>query len=238
MLTHEQKLDLARAAQEARGRRGGAPAPAGPAKILFLGANPSDMTKLALGAEVREIEQRLLASELRDAFTFEQEWAVRDADLQQCLLRRPRPTIVHFSGHGNAAGQLLLEDAAHHAKPVDTAALARLFQILRGSIRCVVLNACFSEAQARAIAESIDCVVGMTTAVEDAAAINFAGAFYQALGFGESVQTAFDLGSLQIDLTGLAQGDVPRLVCRAGVRAADVFLHEGAPAEGAPADPS
>ena len=52
----------------------------------------------------------------------------------------------------------------------------------------MVLNACYSETQARAIAEHIDAVVGMTTAVGDQAAINFAAAFYQALGFGRTVK--------------------------------------------------
>lgn len=200
-----------------------------PATILFLGANPSDTTRLALGKEVREIEQRLRSAELRDAFKVEQAWAVRAADLQECLLRH-RPAIVHFSGHGSAAGELLLEDQTGTARPMGNAALAGLFRILRRNIRAVVLNACFSEAQARVIAEHIDCVVGMTTAVKDTSAIAFAGAFYQALGFGESVQTAFDLGCNQIDMLGLAQADAPRLVCRVGVDAGAVLLHQGAAA--------
>ena len=63
-----------------------------------------------------------------------------------------------------------------------------------------MLNACYSEAQAQAIAKHIDCVVGMTTAVGDDAAIDFATAFYRALGYGRDVQTAFDLGTNQIAL--------------------------------------
>jgi hypothetical protein len=91
-----------------------------------------------------------------------------------------------------------------------------------------VLNACFSELQASAIAEHVDCVVGMTAAVKDTSAIDFAGAFYQGLGFGRSVQKAFRLGKNQIDLDGLAQADVPRLLSRAGVDPDAVFLHQGA----------
>lgn len=206
-------------------------------RILFLGANPSDTTRLSLDREVREIDLRLLASEHRDTFRIEQSWAVRAADLQACLLRH-RPTIVHFSGHGNSAGELLFEDETGTTTAVTPIALRNLFRILRKDIRCVLLNACFSEPQARAIAEHIDCVIGMTTAVEDRSAVAFAGAFYQALGFGEDVHTAFDLGCNQMDLvrmqggprdlapdagqTGAAQANVPRLLVREGIRAQDI----------------
>ncbi|WP_437907983.1 CHAT domain-containing protein [Sorangium sp. So ce327] len=193
------------------------------ATILFLSANPSGTTRLALDHEVREIEQRLRASELRGAFRLEQAWATRASDLQECLLRH-RPTIVHFSGHGNSSGELLLEDEAGRAVPVQASAIATLFRVLRRDIRCVLLNACFSETQARAIAEHIECVIGMTIAVDDRSAIAFAGAFYQALGYGEDVKSAFELGCNQIGLTGLAQSDVPRLVVRDGVRSEDVRL--------------
>lgn len=196
----------------------GRPARGGPATILLLAANPSSETRRALDREVREIDQRLRGSEQRDAFRIDHAWAVRTSDLQACLLRY-RPTIVHFSGQGSAAGELLLEDGAGRAAAVSTAALAGLFRVLGREIRCVVLNACFSEPQARAIAEHVDCVVGMSGAMRDDAAFAFAGAFYQALGFGEDAQTAFELGCSQIELAGISGGDVPRLLLREGVAA-------------------
>ncbi|WP_437521551.1 HEAT repeat domain-containing protein [Sorangium sp. So ce726] len=194
-----------------------------PATLLFLGANPSSTTRLALDREAREIGQRLRASELRDAFRLEQAWAVRATDLQECLLRY-RPTIVHFSGHGSSLGELCLDNAAGQATPVKNEVLTRLFHVLRRDIRCVVLNACFSEAQARAISTHIDCVIGMNTAINDDSAIAFAGAFYQALGYGEDVRTAFDLGCLQIDLAGMKNADAPRLLLREGVEGRETLL--------------
>ncbi|WP_437304840.1 CHAT domain-containing protein [Sorangium sp. So ce388] len=202
--------------------------PAASVTILFLGANPSDTTRLALDREVREIDQRLHASKHRDAFRIEQAWAVRATDLQACLLRH-RPGIVHFSGHGNSAGELLFEDETGTTRPVTPIALGNLFRVLRKEVRCVVLNACFSETQARAIAKHVDCVIGMTTAVNDSAAIAFAGAFYQALGFGEDVQTAFNLGCNQMELLARTQGGprVPRLLIRRGVSTLDIRFAKG-----------
>jgi hypothetical protein len=189
--------------------------------ILFLGANPAGTTKLALDREVREIDERLRSSEWRDVFRVEHAWAVRATDLLERLLRY-RPTIVHFSGHGNSAGELALEDETGEVKPLSATILAALFRVLGRTVRCVVLNACYSESQAQAIAEHIDFVVGMNTAIEDNAAVVFAGTFYQALGYGEDMQTAFDLGCVQIDLEGRMQSHVPKLVVtRAGVRASE-----------------
>jgi hypothetical protein len=203
-----------------------------PATILFLGANPSDETRLALGREVRKIDQRLLASKHREAFRIEQAWAVRATDLQACL-QRYQPAIVHFSGHGDPSGELLLEDRDGRAKPVTTDALADLFRILGKTIRCVVLNACYSEAQARAIAEHIDVVIGMKDAVDDDTAIAFAEAFYQALGYGQDAQTAFELGRSQIRLAGRPDAEMPALLTRPEVDARAVMLAE----EGTPACP-
>jgi len=180
-------------------------------KILFLAANPANTDQLRLGEEVRAIKERLRLADLRDEFVVEQEWAVRVTDLQAHLLRH-QPNIVHFSGHGSSDGQIILEDKAGRSKPVSPAALKRLFTTLKDNIRCVALNACYSEAQASGIAESIDCVIGMTRAVEDESAIAFAASFYQALGYGRSIQTAFELGCGQIDLErgGNADSSLPK----------------------------
>ncbi len=162
-------------------------------KILFLSANPSDTTRLRLDQEIRSIDESLRQSDYRDRFDVRPHLAVRVIDIQKYLLRH-RPNIVHFSGHGNEANEIILEDNSGNSKPVSVRALSRLFSVLKDNIRCVVLNACYSEQQALAIAENIDCVIGMSKAIGDSAAINFATSFYQALGFGKNVKAAFDLG--------------------------------------------
>jgi CHAT domain-containing protein len=181
-----------------------------PIKILFLAANPQDSDRLRLDEEIRGIKQALLQAEYRDKFAIEQEWAVRVTDLQGHLLRH-QPDIVHFSGHGSEASEIILEDKTGESQTVPTRALEQLFAVLKDNIRCVVLNACYSKKQAQAIAKHIDCVIGMSKAIGDEAAINFAVAFYQALGYGKNVKTAFDLGCVQIDLQSLNEQDTPKL---------------------------
>ena len=81
---------------------------------------------------------------------------------------------------------LVLEDDQGRAKVVDTAALAGLFKQFQTEVKCVVLNACYSEMLATAIHQHIDCVVGMNKAIGDRAAIRFATEFYKALATGSS----------------------------------------------------
>jgi hypothetical protein len=179
--------------------------------ILFLAANPASTTKLRLDEEYRAIDERIYRAEFRDTFEIKQHWATRVTDLQECLLRH-KPHIVHFSGHGTQSSEIVLQDNLGNSQPVPTETLRSLFFTLKDNIRCVVLNACYSEKQALAIAEHIECVIGMSRAVSDSAAISFAFSFYQALGYGRSVRAAFDLGCIQIGMEGLREQETPKLL--------------------------
>lgn len=190
-------------------------APPARIKILFLAANPTDTARLALDEEVRAIDQALQLARFRDAFDLQQAHAVRVADLQG-LLMRYQPHIVHFSGHGSETGAIILQDDRGRATPVPPQALTNVFALLKDNMRVVVLNACFSQPQAEAIAQHVDCVVGMSEKIEDKTAIVFAAAFYQALAFGRNVQSAFALARNQAQLEGLTDEHVPQLLAPHG----------------------
>jgi len=180
-------------------------------KLLFLAANPLDTDPLRLDEEMRAIDTSLRQANFRDQFDLRSHWAVRLGDLQELLLRH-QPDIVHFSGHGSHSSEIILQDAQGRGVVVPANALSDLFGHFRGDIRCVVLNACYSADQAEAIATQIDCIIGMTDAITDAASIEFATAFYRALGYGRSVKTAFGLGCNQIDLADLGEAHKPLLL--------------------------
>lgn len=196
-----------------------------PIRILFLAASPKDTDRLRLDEEIRTIDERLRAAEFRERFELIQAWAVRSADLQDRLLRH-KPDIVHFSGHGSEDGQIVLEDDSGMAQPVPTEALSNTFEILKDNIRCVVLNSCFSQAQASAIRQHIDCVVGMSGAVADRSAIAFAAGFYRGLGYGRSLETAWKLGANEIDLALLKRPDAPVLLTKPGIKSTETYFVE------------
>lgn len=179
--------------------------------ILFLASNPIDTSSLRLDEEIRAIDQWIQRSKNGNLFEIKQAWAVRVADLQEALLRY-KPDIVHFSGHGSNTNEIIFMDDSGTKQPVSNASFTNLLFTLRDKIRCVVLNACYSEQQANEIAQNIDCVIGMKKTITDQSSIKFAAAFYQALAYGMNVKVAFDLGCNQIDLEGLGEQDVPKLL--------------------------
>lgn len=227
------KLDIAVMAD--RGASAPAPAPdrnttvpweprqAVQCKLLFLASNPEDTDQLALDEEMRAIEHKLRAADLRDEVTMISKLAVRTDDLLQ-YLNQYRPHVVHFSGHGSPHDQIVLMDHNRQARPVSGEALRKLFSALRDNIRVVILNACYSHTQAQAIAEQVECVIGMKRAIGDSAAIVFAAAFYSAIGFGRSVGHAFDQAVASLAMQTVDEADTPVLHERPGVRASDVFL--------------
>ena len=180
--------------------------------ILFLAADPTDASRLRLGQEFREIQEKLKLAKLRDHFRLElPQLSVRPADISQALLDA-QPQIVHFSGHGTPTGALCFENQAGQTHLVQPDALAALFEQFANQVNCVLLNACYSEPQAKAIAEHIEYVIGMNQAIGDTAAIAFAIGFYQALGAGRTIEDAYKFGCVQIRLQGIPEHLTPILV--------------------------
>jgi hypothetical protein len=193
-------------------------------KILFLAANPSATTRLALDEEIRAIDAKIQSAKHRDRLDLKSHWAVRLDDLSGILLRHS-PQVVHFSGHGDKSGAIILVGSNGQAKAVPAKALAGLFRVLKDNVRVVVLNACYSATQAKAIVKEIDCAVGMSDPIDDDHAIAFAAEFYQALAFGRSVQEAFDLGVVRLVGEGVADAEqLVKLHKRRGVKPAEIVL--------------
>ena len=193
-------------------------------RMLFLAANPRDQGQLRLAKEHRVIKHALRAAEYGDQFEIEFAGAVRPRDLQDHL-RRYKPHIVHFSGHGGStSGRIILEDDDEQAQAVPTPALNQLFRIFNDNIRCVVLNACLSESQAEAIKEEVGCVVGMSAKIDDEAAITFADSFYRTLGDGGSVQQAFEAGCNLVAMEKPGDETIPQLLTRADLNPARMFF--------------
>ncbi|MGB3293127.1 MAG: CHAT domain-containing protein [Phormidesmis sp.] len=187
-----------------------------PLKVLILTANPKlpNSDPLRLDAEVRLIEEALQRSKYRDRFQVNTKLAVRTTDLRRALLDH-RPQIVHFSGHGTGQKGLMLENEAGSSQLVSTEALSRLFAVFQvGEIECVLLNACYSEVQAIAIHQFVDCVIGMNQPIGDRAAVQFAEGFYDALGAGSLYDEAFKIGCSAIDLEGSSEYSTPVLKYR------------------------
>ncbi|MFL6263573.1 MAG: GUN4 domain-containing protein [Thermoanaerobaculia bacterium] len=133
-------------------------------------------------------------------------------------IRDIKTDVPNSSGHGGGIYGLVLEDDDGNPRLVSSEALANLFQMFtcRYPIECVVLNACYSEVQAREIAKCVDYVIGMTGSISDKAAIEFSVGFYRGLSSGETYEFSYQLGCNAIQLVGLPQPALPMLL--SGIR--------------------
>ena len=192
-------------------------------KILSLAANPIETSQLQLDEEVRSITEKIRASQYRDSIEFITSWAVRPDDLLQ-ELNTHEPHIVHFSGHGSQSGKIQLTNLDGSPKAISTRALNAIFSTLKDNICLVVFNVCHSYIQAQALTEVIDCTIGMNDAIFDKASCLFAASLYRAIGFGRSVQEAFDQGIASLLAEGIPGEDIPTLFIRTGTNEAQISL--------------
>jgi len=101
---------------------------------LILAAIPHG---LRLDKEIRNIEDAIQRADKRGLFEIKVKTAVRPQDIRRAMsddkpLRvyaEEKPQIVHFCGHGEQDGSLLLEDDSGNNKPVRPLGLASLFKL-------------------------------------------------------------------------------------------------------------
>lgn len=198
--------------------------------ILFLGANPditlsdgTEQSKLKLDKEAREIKEAITKSLNRDSINFETRWAVRTSDLFQAI-NEVNPTIIHFSGHGTDTGELVLQDNSDKPKLVDIEAIIKMIEASTDNLRLVVFNNCFSSLFAENVSEIVEASIGMNNSISDAAAIVFASQLYSAIGFGNSLEKAFNQAKARLLLEGINEEMTPELYINKNFESSDLFI--------------
>jgi len=204
-------------------------------RILVVAANPLGSSPLKLDHEVKTIQAALKRSRKRDNFLVEYQLAATPSELRRALLDF-EPHVLHFSGHGaGEQGLLFVSDESAAAiyrsdsgevevrsHSVDTneirfvpaQPLANLLQLCDEHLECVVLNACYSDVQGNAIANSVPITIGMRDVVADNVAIKFSQGFYDAIGAGKSYEKAFEWGkvAIEFDLANDKSLEIPVLI--------------------------
>jgi serine/threonine protein kinase len=210
-----------------------------PSTVLFLAANPASVPSLKQDEEFRAIENEIRSAAYRDRIRLRSRWAVRLKDLLQAL-NEDNPSVIHFSGHGAGERGLCFQADDGDVMSVSAETLWHVLSSAGSGVAVVVLSACFSEVQARAIVSRVPCVIGMSGAIADEAAICYSTTFYGALANGKSVATAHQQGLMMLatlpqggqlrDVTSAiavrvsAQPPEPKLLTRPGTDAAQVFV--------------
>ena len=179
-------------------------------KILFLSANPRKTGRLRLDKEFWEIRGSIVVSKARNEVFIQFRTAVKSSKVQE-FITKEKPDIVHFSGHGNFQGDIILEDEKRNPHPISPQEFAAMFKIVDNQIKCVVLSCCYSAIAAKEISRFVDCVIGIKTDLEDESAIAFASAFYLALGENKDLQISFDFAISEFLLKGGLIEEKPEL---------------------------
>lgn len=194
-------------------------------RILFVSANPVDTAELQTSEEYKDIRETIRGSKHRSRIDLVPVPAANFGDFRQAL-QDYEPAIVHFSGHGTAAHAINFvgEDGKAHEIPPDV--IAQLLREHRETVRVVVLNACYADGQARAIAKEVDCAVGMVGQIADPAAIEFSKAFYEGIGGGKSVRFAFNVAKVSLGALSRRADHVPRVEVREDTDLDTLFLLE------------
>lgn len=178
-------------------------------KILFVSANAIPGAALRVDDEYKEVKRQLHRSK-----NFETPRYNPSSTWEEVIdeIKGYKPDIVHFSAHGSPSEQIVLNN--EHGKPaaISTKALALLFRVMKGNVRVVVMNSCFSARQARAIARFVGCVVGVKLRLADDTAIKFSPRFYEALAEGVSVAAAYDAAMISVYGGHPGNDQVPKLL--------------------------
>lgn len=193
--------------------------------VLFLAANPIDQQQLRLDEEVRAIDEMIRKSRFRDVVKLESRWALRPLDLLQAI-NECQPTAVHFSGHGSHREELVLQDDAGNTKLISKDAIVQTMAAASGDIQLVFFNTCYSRGQAEAVTAYVPAAIGMDTSIGDKAARVFAAQFYSSIGFGLSVETAFEQAKAALLLEGIPEELTPEIFVTEGLAADALVLVE------------
>lgn len=191
--------------------------------VLFFAANPQNLTQLRLDEEIREITNRIRLSEYRDSVKLISKWAVRPSDLMQAL-NEHKPHIIHFSGHGSNNDEIVFMGDDGKQKLVSKRAIVELMKAMTDNIKLVLFNTCYSSSQAEEVVEYIDAAIGMNTAIGDNAARVFAAQFYSAIGFGKSIQAAFNQAKAALLLEDIKEENTPELFVKEEFNGEELIL--------------
>jgi hypothetical protein len=171
--------------------------------ILVLAAAPD--LDLDLRTECREIQEWVRQSVGDGRVNVEYEPKARFEDWLQAI-NRHKPEIVHFMGHGSVSS-IQIADGDRGSQELDAEHVQGFFEATGGCVELAVLHSCLSASQAESVAEEVGVAVGTSHSIEDSEAVGFSGAFYNAIASGQSIETAFQQGRLNVGVAPTGQSE-------------------------------
>lgn len=178
--------------------------------VLFLSAAPAQLPPIQVVDEARSVIDTIRACFAGGELGLVVKHDVRVEDWRRNI-ELLRPTLLHFSGHGDAWGLPVLqgEAGAGATPPVEP-----LLDQLRGAgLQGAVFNACDSGrlAEAAVTRAGLPWAIGAERRVPDQTAMAFARGFYEGLALGRAPREAFEAGVARCRWDGVVRAEVLRL---------------------------
>lgn len=191
-----------------------------PLKILMLTANPAETTRLSISDEHSKISEKLQRQ--NNKYILKVKKAINRTELKE-ETELFKPSILHFSGHGkkkdeelaklgvDSSGIIVQDETKRGYDVISATKLEKLFSYFEKeenfALELVILNSCYSEAQAEAIAQHVPIVIGTTGKISNRIAISFSVGFYFKLVNGSSFIRAFESGKTEAILNDAKEQD-------------------------------
>ncbi|MCY1008405.1 CHAT domain-containing protein [Nannocystis pusilla] len=190
-------------------------------RILFLSANRIMAPRMAIDEELTAIEHALRGRPGECGL-------VSQVDLTPdqfiAAIQSHPADILHISAHAEN-GRIHLQGKGKQS--IGFGELVELLGVTAkkfGPPRLVILNACDTEAGLELLCKHVDCAIGMSTRISEHVAYLFTSTFYACLGRGLSVDQAFSVTLLRLQMSDQVSNEAPRLARREGVDTSELVL--------------
>jgi len=165
--------------------------------LLFIGSNFKNEKVVRTEKEYEIIKDILKSSFFGKLIKFKKKFAVNRINLET-IIKKNRPQIIHFSGHGiHYAGPLFEGDGDEyeHCRIDMTEDLASILNKYRDFIELVLFNVCESSNIAMRVAKNIGFTVGTSGKTDDDSAIAFTKGFYKNLLNNDNLRESVERGN-------------------------------------------
>jgi GTPase SAR1 family protein len=167
--------------------------------ILFLAANPTEK-KLSFGEEFTHISLVFKEDALRNKFELIPHEGTTSDEMVDAI-DKYKPDIIHFVGHGKKVnadtrrgGGLSFHSYDHQGEQtIDADTLSSMFRLIKNEhpqLKIILLNACYSEPQAKALSCHDIYTIGSNDEIGSPAARVFAAGFYRQYALTNDVKKA------------------------------------------------
>lgn len=179
-------------------------------KILFICSNPNSTSKIDFDKETKEIRQML--RKFKDDFEITEVYNATNAILLKEIITE-KPDILHISCHaiGNrpigsrSIGRpieeqegIILTNENNDIDLIPFDIIANQIRLFKDNMKCVVINACYTEPLALLVSTFIPYTIGHRTALGNDSVIDFARYFYEGLAFNKNIEEAYNYSSCLI----------------------------------------